>query len=107
MVRLQSQQMLDQIHSDEPLQASGTGPVDGDNDSSDSAEDPCESLHGESKTKIFLGNPKTEITGSVAGRHLSSRRFRDSDNVEMVVPIHGNFFELFFQLNDNKLMKSI
>lgn len=38
-MRLQSQQMLDQIH-DEPLQVSDTGPVDGDNDSSESEEDP-------------------------------------------------------------------
>lgn len=38
-MRLQSQQMLDQIH-DEPLQASDTGPVDGDNDSSESEENP-------------------------------------------------------------------
>lgn len=38
-MRLQSQQMLDQIH-DEPLQVSDTGPVDGDNDSSGSEEDP-------------------------------------------------------------------
>lgn len=39
LVRLQSQQMLDQIHGDDPLQTSGTGPVDGDHDSSGSEGD--------------------------------------------------------------------
>lgn len=39
LVRLQSQQMLDQIHGDEPLQTSGTGRVDGENDSSESEGD--------------------------------------------------------------------
>lgn len=53
LVRLQSQQMLDQIHSDEPLPTSGTGPVDGDNDSSDSAEDPREPIHTGISNKII------------------------------------------------------
>lgn len=44
LVRLQSQQMLDQLHGDEPLETSTTGAVDGDKDSSDSEDDPCESM---------------------------------------------------------------
>lgn len=59
MVRLQSQQMLDQIHGDEPLQTSGTGPVDGDNDSSESEEDPCESMHSGMKNNSLLGNTRS------------------------------------------------
>lgn len=63
LVRLQSQQMLDQIHADEPLQSSGTGPVDGDNDSSDSAEDPrqLEQSEWENKfeKKLLMGRVET------------------------------------------------
>lgn len=44
LVRLQSQQMLDQLHGDEPLETSTTGAVDGDKDSSGSEDDPCESM---------------------------------------------------------------
>lgn len=44
LVRLQSQQMLDQLHADEPLEASNTGAVDGDKDSTESEDDPCESM---------------------------------------------------------------
>lgn len=44
LVRLQSQQMLDQLHGDEPLETSTTGAVDGDKDSTESEDDPCESM---------------------------------------------------------------
>lgn len=48
--------MLDQIHGDEPLQTSGTGPVDVDNDSSESGEDPRETMHTGTKNNTLLDN---------------------------------------------------
>lgn len=60
LVRLQSQQMLDQIHGDDPLQASGTRPVDGENDSSESEEDPCESIHSGLKNNSTLTDTRVE-----------------------------------------------
>lgn len=83
LVRLQSQQMLDQIHGDEPLQSSGTGPVDGDNDSSDSAEDPRQIEESEWENKLekirLMGRVETN-TRTV--KKLGDDGFQKTDTVQ-------------------------
>lgn len=79
LVRLQSQQMLDQIHGDEPLQSSGTGPVDGDNDSSaasepDSAEDPRQLEETEWVNKL---GEKIRLMGRVETNTRSNKKLGD------------------------------
>lgn len=73
LVRLQSQQMLDQIHGDEPLQSSGTGPVDGENDSSDSAEDPRQLEETEWENKL----EKIRLMGRVETNTRSIKKLGD------------------------------
>lgn len=74
-MRLQSQQMLDQIHGDEPLQAAGTGPVaDADNDSSDSAtEDPRQHEESEWENKL----EKIRLMGRVETNTRSVKKLGD------------------------------
>lgn len=75
--------MLDQIHGDDPLQAlqtAGTGPVDGD--SSESEEDPCESMHSGLKNNSLLGNTKKCALFKHTGRkdHEYQDDEREDDN---------------------------
>lgn len=80
-MRLQSQQMLDQIHGDEPLETSGTGPVDGDNESSESEEDPCERLKSERLKKIHKNRVFPEIPGSNS-RFTKCKDLNNADTVQ-------------------------
>lgn len=80
LVRLQSQQMLDQIHGDEPLQSSGTGPVDGDNDSSDSAEDPRQREPSEWENSLEKIRMKIRAKKSI--KKLGDDGYQKTDTVQ-------------------------
>lgn len=86
LVRLQSQQMLDQIHGDEPLQSSGTGPVDGDNDSSDSAEDPRQIEESEWENKL----EKIRLMGRVETNTRSIKKLGDDGYQKTDTVPNGN-----------------
>lgn len=86
LVRLQSQQMLDQIHGDEPLQSSGTGPVDGDNDSSDSAEDPRQTEESEWENKL----EKIRLMGRVETNTRSIKKLGDDGYQKTDTVQNGN-----------------
>lgn len=84
LVRLQSQQMLDQIHGDEPLQSAVTGPVDGENDSSDSADDPrqqSEQSEWENKLEKLRLMGRTDTTTRSA-KKLGDDGFQKPDTVQ-------------------------
>lgn len=112
-MRLQSQQMLDQIHGDEPLQAAGTGPVDADNDSSDSAtEDPRQLEESEWENKL----EKIRLMGRVESNTRSVKKLGDDgyqkpDTVQngnaRVYILHLLFTFVFRILLENFLIKYI
>lgn len=77
LVRLQSQQMLDQIQADEPLQASGTGPVDGAHDSSESEGDP-----GDSEEKLSKLSKLVKIRNARIHLLNENKTENESDTVQ-------------------------
>lgn len=89
-MRLQSQQMLDQIHGDEPLQTSGTGPVDGDNDSSESEADP-----GLVENNV-LSSDKRELGFA---RHGRERYLNKPDPVQNGILEFCGHFDTFCKIN--------
>lgn len=69
--------MLDQIQADEPLQASGTGPVDGAHDSSESEGDP-----GDSEEKLSKLSKLVKIRNARIHLLNENKTENESDTVQ-------------------------